>query len=122
MIVVKCDKAKLVCLKISVERIEDKCDGYIIKGIQFIGFTILKHVSEEVLFIRQLSVILKMIENMLVHFFIGAIFIVISSIALLPLERKKSLFAVCHFLPIFACGHDLSDEVGVVPSSHIILV
>lgn len=49
----------------------------------------------------------------------GSIFIDVSFIALLPFERQTNIFAIGAFLPLFASGHDLADEVRVVSRSDV---
>lgn len=122
MLVVEGDEVKLLHLKVAVEGIENKGDGHIVKGILFVSFAILKHVSKEILFVGKFSVVFKVVENIFIHFFIGAIFVVISSVALLPLEGEESLLTVCHFFPILASRHDLPDEVRVIASADIVFV
>ena len=63
-----------------------------------------------------------MIENVLVHFFVGAILVIVSLVALLPLQGKERLFAVSGLFPVFASRHDLSYQVVVVAKAYVILV
>lgn len=46
--------------------------------------------------------ILEMIENVLIHFFIRAILVVVSFVALLPLKGKKGLLTITNLLPILS--------------------
>lgn len=63
-----------------------------------------------------------MIENMLVHFFIGAVLVIVALVALLPLKGKKGLLAVGGFFPIFASRHDLPDQMAVIARANIVFV
>ena len=63
-----------------------------------------------------------MIENVLVHFFVGAILVIVSLVALLPLQGKERLFAVSGLFPVYASRHDLSYQMVVVAKAYVILV
>lgn len=110
-LMIKIEKLAFLSFEVVVEGVEDEGDWEEFEGVDFIEFTELKYIFEEVLFVRDLLVVFEMVENLPNWFFGGRIFVDVASIALLPLEREAKIFAVGDLLPLFAGGHDFPDEM-----------
>lgn len=110
-LMIKIEKLAFLSFEVVVEGVEDEGDWEEFEGVDFIEFTELKYIFEEVLFVGDLLVVFEMVENLSNWFFGCRIFVEVASIALLPLEREAKIFAVGDFLPLFAGGHDFPDEM-----------
>lgn len=89
VVVEEVDEEGLFLFEVGFYQIEHEGEWYEAKNIDFVGLAILVQIVEQVLLIRQLMVVLKMVQTMPENAIINAGLISIALVGLLPSQVDK---------------------------------
>lgn len=117
MLVVKLAEKFLFHLESRHRKIQDKSQRQKLEGIYFMTLTVFIDISEEILFVAQFMMELKMVQTLSEDPIFDAVLILEVLIGLAPPQVYEQLFAVLYLKPVRSGLHNRSNQLAVVSGS-----
>ena len=119
VVIVEVDKKGLFLLEGRVDHVEHEGQRHERKNVDFMRFTVLIYIFEEVLLVRQFLVVLQVVQALSEYAIPYAALVFVAFARLLPPQIYERLLPALHLAPVFAGRQHSAHEIAVVPTAEV---